>query len=469
MWLVVCRREWTQYLRDQRFIWMVAVTVLILTTGLVTGASLVQEHHRQTSAAHADDEAAFVSQGRKNPHAAAHFGRMVFKPLAPYAAFDPGASAYLGRAIWLEAHTRSPAMLRKADDAPAMSRLADFSVAGVLALVVPLLIVIVGAPIIAAEKARGTLRQMVAAGVGSASIFTGKLLALSSVGIAASTIVIVGAGTVIVFLEVAYFDALVLGGCLVVGYSVYGLGFAAVSVAVSARARSPAAAQLGLVGLWAVTVIVVPRLASSAADQLFPTPQAIDFWAEAGAAVAAERPKLDSEAFRQAANEIARRAKTATAAVNRAALRLEVAEGVSRRVFAERYRTLFDTYARQKSLRQVLSIFSPTIALRHFSAAVCGTDVEAHRHFSEAAERSRQAVVRRMNEDMLVNGAQQGFAYTAGPDLWAKVPTFTYRPPTAMDAISRGAVDLLVLLGWTTIACLFAWGAVRRSLEGDGI
>ena len=472
MWKLVFAREFVEFARNRRVVAIVFGSMLLLLVGLATGLSTVRAIQEQTTQAHAADEAVFVAQGVKNPHTAAHFGRVAFKPLAPFAVFDPGTTAYLGQAIWLEAHTRSPAMLRRAEDEIELSRLADFSVAGLLALVVPLLIVIIGGPTIAAERAQGTLGQALGAGIKISSVFGGKLLAVVGAGAAVSVIMIVGASLSVALVAPSLGDVAVRAGVLIVGYSVYAVGFAALALGVSACARSPAAAQLLLLSLWAMVVVVVPRLAGTVARQAFPTPDASRFWADTASAVAAERPKLDSPEFQRTAREVVARAldggtfDTETASVvNTAAVRLEVGEIFSRRVYGQIYAELFLTYERQRSVRRWFSVLSPTIALRQMSAAVCGTDVAAHQHFSEAAERTREAVVRRMNEDMLVNGAKQGFQYTANQDLWAEIPTFTYRPLTGIEDVRRASTDLGVLAAWSTAACLIAWLVVRRSIE----
>jgi ABC-2 type transport system permease protein len=98
----------------------------------------------------------------------------------------------------------------------------------------------------------------------------------------------------------------------------------------------------------------------------------------------------------------------------------------------------------------------------HWSSAMSGTDISAHRHYSLAAERQRQLIVRKMNEDMLLNGAGQGYDYLASEDFWRTVPDFVYRPPSAGSALRAALPDVLLLLAWSALALLAAWLSARR-------
>ena len=82
---------------------------------------------------------------------------------------------------------------------------------------------------------------------------------------------------------------------------------------------------------------------------------------------------------------------------------------------------------------------SPAIALLHWSSALAGTDIAAHQHFALAAERQRQTLIRKINEDMMVNGARQGYDYLASAEFWRTVPDFVYRAPPAHARDSLGA------------------------------
>ena len=141
--------------------------------------------------------------------------------------------------IWLEAHSRNPAMFRPAEDAPDLRRLSDLSVAGVLTLLVPLLVFVIGHGSFAAERERGTLRQVVSTGASVARLFAGKFAVVAGIGVAASLVAILVSVVVALLAPggISAGDTLLRGGCLALGYVCYGLACAAVALLVSARTR----------------------------------------------------------------------------------------------------------------------------------------------------------------------------------------------------------------------------------------
>lgn len=469
---VIARKELTECRRDGRMIAIAGLIALLVLVSLVTGWSTHAEQRRQAQRAQQDDQATFANQGPKPPHSAAHFGRMAYKPVPPLAVFDPGAAPYLGQVIWLEAHVRNPAMFRPAEDAPELRRLADLSVAGVLTLLLPLLIFVIGYGAFAAERERGTLRQVMSSGPGIGSLFAGKAVVIAGIGIAAA-LVAVAAALVLTLLipgDVSAGNTIIRSACLVLGYGHYGLAWTAVALFVSARARDATSALLILLSIWATSVVVLPRIAASVAEHAYPTPDSRVFWTDTANAMRADRPARDSDEYLSAERQVLSRAlrrevtaeEAAAMAVNRAGLNMEVSEVLGAKAYADAYRDLYATYGKQQCVRRLFSILSPAIALQHLSSALSGTDIAAHRHFSLQAERQRNVVIRAMNEDMMLKGEGQGFDYLADPDFWASIPDFAYRPPSASFAVRSAAWDLLVLQLWNVLAFWFALRAARR-------
>ena len=186
----IIRKDLTEIRRDGRAIGLLGIVGLLLVLGLTTGIVTENAREREVLRAEADDAAVFLEQGEKNPHTASHFSRMAHKPVAPLASFDPGVSSYMGQVIWLESHYRNPAMFRAAEDAPELGRLENFSSAGVLTLILPLLIVLMGYGSIAGERERGTLRQLVGSGTGVTGLLLGKFIVIVGVALAVLAVTI---------------------------------------------------------------------------------------------------------------------------------------------------------------------------------------------------------------------------------------------------------------------------------------
>ena len=237
----------------------------------------------------------------------------------------------------------------------------------------------------------------------------------------------------------------------------------------SALARTATSALLILLTAWAVAIVVVPRVAASAGELLHPTPDGGIFWMDTAEAIRADRPKRGSDALRQLEQQVISRAvgrelagRATSTNLNRAALGQEISEVLGAQVYAKAYAALYATYDRQRRARRAASALSPAIALSHWSSALAGTDIAAHRHFAVAAERQRQTLIRKINEDMMVNGARQGYDYLASAEFWRTVPDFAYRAPPAKFAIRSALNDLLALLAWSGLAIGAAWCAARR-------
>lgn len=459
----VLRKELTVLLRDGRVLSLSSLIGALSLLALLTAWAAQVRHEEHVRRAQGDDGQAFALQAGKPSHSAAHFGRMAYKPPAPLAVFDPGAAPYLGQVIWLEAHRQDPAMFRPAEDAPELARLADLSVAGVLVALLPLLVFVMAYGAFAGERERGTLRQILTAGVGPGAVFFGKLLAVVGVSVALLLVVLAVSTTAAVSAgaEGSAGDTVVRAAGVFAGFAAYACTCAGLALLVSARARASTSALLTLLTVWAVAIVMVPRVAADAGARLHPTPDGGAFWEQAEAAIRAARPKRGSEALKVIERQVIARAGAA-ANLNRAALGQEVSEVLGARVYAEAYRSLYDTYERQRAARRRASLFSPAIALMHWSSALAGTDVAAHRHFALEAERQRRTIVRRINEDMMVNGAAQGHDYLPRAEFWRSVPDFSYRPPDAALAIREALADLAVLVAWAVLAIAAAWHAARR-------
>src|SRR5690606_21119532 len=103
---------------------------------------------------------------------------------------------YVGVAVFLEAHQQHTARHRPIADATAARRLGELSVAAGLQTLVPLLIVTLASGAIVGERERGTLAQIIGAGVSRGALGCGKFLgcALPLVAVLAPIALVVAAG-----------------------------------------------------------------------------------------------------------------------------------------------------------------------------------------------------------------------------------------------------------------------------------
>jgi len=469
----IIRKEAMEISRDGRTRLLALIVLLLGLTGLLAGWANYADQQRNAMFAQETDQNVFLEQGEKNPHSAAHFGRMAYKPAPPLASFDPGAAPFMGQVIWLEAHQRNPAMFRPAADSLELSRLSNFSVAGILTVLLPLLVFLLGYATFAGERERGTLRQTLASGASIDKLFTAKFVVIVSAGIALATIAIAASAVMALFSPVGLsaVDTLSRAFWLMIVFSLYVCALTGFALLISSLCSQARTALLILLGIWAVSVLVLPRVGAGVAAQAHPIPDGGQVWSELRASVAENRASPDSEAYRAAEQFVISRAlgrdvsadEIATLDINSRGLSLEVSEVLDYAALNTFYADIYGRYYGQRDVRRWFSLLSPAIALQHASSAFAGTDFVAHQHFANDAELQRNEIVRAMNEDMLLHGAGVG-TYLSDAQFWENVPDYSYDFPPLSLALRSAAMDVLILLLWGFLAAWLAWTMTRRRL-----
>lgn len=463
----VARKEWREMVRDGR-LWLAgAATVGLLLVSLAFGWQQARAVHQERAAASETARDQWEAQGEKNPHMAGHYGMYVFKPGGALSFVDPGLEPFLGVSVKLEAHKRNPPGHAAAQDRTALQQLGGLSVAGVLQLLVPLLILGLGFGAWTAERERGTLRQLAASGVRPSALLLGKVLGLLSV-LAALLVPAVALGAAVV--------ALLGGGAvdagrlalLLAAYLVYFGVYVAVALVVSALAPSSRLALVGLLGFWVGTAVVAPRVVAGVVDAAAPVPSAEELTrdlrkslAEGLAGVPREEriEALSKELLRQHGFEGAEMMMPEALLQG---LELQAEARFEAEVLDHHYGLLDQASERQERLLQWLAVASPTLAVRSLSMALAGTDHAHHRHFSGAAEAHRRTLLQMLDDEFATNAGDAGWDYTVGAEFWARAPAFVYAQPGAPWALEQQQVAGPVLLGWLVLGSLAAWGAARR-------
>ncbi len=465
----IVRKEFTDVLRDGRFRWCsILVGALLLVSlghGWVQARSAQQEH----AAAQATARDHWESQGEKNPHSAAHYGIYAFKPRLALSFVDEGVDPYTGTSVWLEAHRQNDFLLRPAQDATAAQRIGALTAAQVLQHLVPLLIILLTFGALAGERERGTLRQLLATGIGRRELALGKALGIAgALALLLVPAALVGAAALVVGSPGPAASPLARGVVLAGVYLAYFTAFLALSLAVSAWARSARTALVILLGVWVVNGLVAPRVAVDLSKWLHPTPSALEFARNVEREMAAgvediSRPDRAALTERLLAEHGVERVEDLP--VNEVGVYLQESEEFGNRIFDRNYGALWDTFERQGVVHEALAVVAPLLAVRTLSMGLAGTDVEQHRHFATAAEAYRRDLMRRMNGD-LADNSRTGDTYLAGPELWEETPPLEYAAPTLGWVLGNRILSILVLGTWLVGAILAAAARVRRAEVG---
>lgn len=465
--IVAARMMLVQLWRDRRLPVAFGVLLLLAATSILLDRLRAADVERDRVIAEQLDQQTFTAQGARNPHSVAHFSRFAFRPRLDIAALDPGGSSYTGTAVWMEAHRQNVAGARPGEDHLDLGRATELGLSWIWQVVAPLLLICLGFDAVARERERRTLSVLAVSGMSLARLVAGKGLALFAVLSAALLVTLAASHGARTGLPAA--DHLARLTLWTAGYLGYLAVWTMITLAVSVRARTSRIALVSLLAAWALTTLVVPRLAATFADEQSPIPSGN----ELRAAIERDLEQgLDGHSpADQRSKELEARTLTrygvsslSELPVSFAGIALEESERFGNLVFDKHYRGLAQRYAQQRGWRQLSGLVSPLVPLRHLSAAAAGTDVAHHLEFTQQAEQQRRIIIGQLNSDMIVNGAGKDFEYLADPALWQRIPTFRYTPPPRH--ISSSALDGLILGGWVLVAgILLVWMLRRAALE----
>jgi len=375
--------------RNRQVMAVFAAVVLVMLAAVLLAAERTATFERERRSAEAADREVWLAQGARNPHSAAHFSRYAFKPLPALASFDPGTTDYAGLAVWMEAHKRHPATFRYAESTGTGGTFARLSPAWVLQALVPLLIILALFPAIAGEREDGTLRQLLGAGAGIASVFAGKLVAVGRllVLLLLPLLLLSVLAVLMTQADVSPPDKLLRVAGLGVVYSLYLLVFCLIALGVSALCTSRRSAAIVLFTFWFAFVVLVPRLAGDLALASTAQPNPAEINAELSEI---GRAFWDSDELRDAARQKALAEYGVTSEeelpIDFAAYELQASEEHADPLFAEVYARLAEAHRQQERTLVALSILSPTLAVSRLSAGLAGTDRQHHNALPGKAE-----------------------------------------------------------------------------------
>jgi len=465
--LAIAVKDATEIWRDGRFRWAAGLLFLLIIAAVAGGAhnqSLIARQHADAQQAERD---VWLDKGDMNPHAAAHYGAFVFKPVQPLSAIDPGLDPYVGVFVFLEAHKQQLARHRPIEDATPTRRLGQLTPASAALVLLPLLVVSLTFSSFAAERDQGTLRPLLAMGISRRALLAGKalgaMLPLGAIILPASAI-----GAAIVFWNTpADPDAAIAARAAAIAlvYAAHTLIWIGLGLIVSARAGTQGAALVVLLALWFANAFIMPPLAMAAAKWIDPSPSAIEF----AASIADEKdswPTWDERVERVMERFLEGEFESSMAPSNVEVVALLESEADETALYDRKFAELFQRYERQARTYERAGVVAPTLAARTLSMAFAGTDEAHDREFAAAASRYRAAMLTTLNGELASSGRFNTFDYVRGRDLWEKVPPFDYDVPTAGWALSQRTWSAAALAAWLVmIAVVAAWSVTAMRLE----
>lgn len=432
-------------------------TALVVTAGSLNAVRQQRDRDQQ----HAYQQlvrAQWENQPDRHPHRVAHYGTFAFKPPGPLAAFDPGVESYAGRVQYLEAHRQNAANFAEAGALSSVFRFGELSLAFVLQLVLPLVVIVLGHRALAEERDTGRLRLLLSQGARPSALALGKLLGLAA-AVAPFVLLGVVATVAVVLVGPSTHDtdatprlAAIAGATLLQLTAWLGL-----TVWVSGLVAQPARALALLIALWLAGNLVLPRVAGVLAAACYPLPDKSTFTATVERDTRALGDPHDPNDPHFADFKVRTLThygvtKVEDLPVNWGAVVMAYGEQLGAQTFARHFEDLGKRMLAQERLVETAALLSPSLAFRHLSTAAAGTDLRAQLVFQREAESFRYQFVQQLNQlhrDLVPFNGDRDTRLSA--DHWKAFADFRPTSPTFAESFADTVPLWLALLAWALL------------------
>jgi len=449
---LIAKKELKEILRDGRFRITAAIVFALLVASVFVSKSYYESINAQHEAARKNTRTMWESQGKKNPHSAAHYGTYAFKPKYPLALIDNGVDKYAGVSIYLEAHVRNQAQHMAAQDQTALARFGDLTPDFILLFIIPLFIILNGFHAFTRERESGTIKLLSSQGVPGWKLATGKWLGLFiPVLVLLMPVYLLTAIFLSNLDDFGVFSLAALSGLFLI-YLVYYAVFANLTLLVSSLFRKSSLAFVALLALWMVACLGVPKLSTNLAQKLHAYPTQLEF--EEQVAQAKSKGLNGHEPWGEAAKKLEKETlqkygvdSVSQLPFNWDGFLMQQGEEHDAQIYFDHYELLKKTNTLQSVVYRYTSVLSPFLPARFLSMALSHTDYNSHWAFADAAEKYRLMLVGKMNGDMTDHSKTGDWDYQADESLWATVPDFEFTPPSYSSILidNKGNIGLLAL------------------------
>jgi ABC-2 type transport system permease protein len=458
--LTIAIKELTTICRSKVILLMAGIIVLLLLAAAWGG---YRNYHTATGIREEAKRAKreqWLHQDPKHPHIAAHFGTFAYKPKTWFSMIDAGLDNYAGTYAYLEPHRQNDFVFKPAEGHGASIRFGQLSVALVLQLLVPLLIIFMGFATITAERNQGTLKLLLASGVSLRTIAAGKVLGqfMALIGLILPAVIITG-GFFATMAPGAGNDRVERAGLLTAVYGAYFLLFTLLTVFVSAISKTSGNALLTLLTCWIIGCIVVPKAAANMGSDRYPLPSHYSFREaiQKDIAQGINGHNTKDERARQLEAQLLRQYKVSHVSelpFNFEGYVMQAGENYSSMVYDKHFHRLQQTLLLQDRFCRLAGIADPYMAVQGLSMALAATDLYTHIDFQQKTEAYRRHFVQKMNEDMMHHSKLGDWNYKASRALYASVPDFRYQLLPLKQVLQLYRSELLSLAAVLLLACL---------------
>lgn len=396
----------------------------------------------------------------KHPHRMAHYGYVVFRQKFPLSFFDFGMDAYLGNAVFLEAHRQNTVNFSEASFSNGLLRFGEISAAMILQMLLPLLLFFWGFDLIARERENGTLRILLTQGISWQELITGKALGLFYLALLIFVPSIIIGFILLIISEGAFQNtpAFIRFFLLMVWYLVYFFIISLLAVYVSARSKNTKSSLITLIGFWLVFTLILPKVSQVAGQSLFPSPSKVEFDTAVEAELIQHGDSHDPndthyKALKDSLLTTYGVDSTHKLPFNYGGFVMREGEKLSAETYLRHQEKLVSIYQQQQQTVRLTALINPFMAIKNLSMALAGTDFATYHDFQNQVEAYRYKQAQAMNElqmKLISNTIKSSSAKDGAisSQYWKDFPDFAYRFLPYSQVFSNEIMAIVSLTIW---------------------
>lgn len=416
----------------------------------------------------------WLANPNKHPHRMAHYGYLAFREKHELSFFDFGIESFAGVSIFLEAHKQNSVNFSEASFSDGMLRFGELSVAMVLQILFPLLIIFVGYNCISAERESGTLKILLCQNTTWKDLLWGKtfgLLALS-LSIFISLIIL----TIILWGILSEWqlsgDSVIRLLLLIGGYIIYFFVISVITALVSALSSGSRSALTTLLASWIFFIVIMPRVTQSVGNQIYPSPSKISFLADIAEDVSKEGDSHnpDDPHYAKIKDSLLKKYNVDDVKklpFNYGGFIMAEGEKITSNIYSRHQKDLNKTFKNQNSITKLASFLNPYLALKEVSMILTASDYSTYTDFQNQAEQYRYGLAQKMNQLQIEHISNEKPAEHEKPHIisrnnWASQQDFEYHFTKISEAVSKNPTAFLALFFWLMISIFSIQFSVKR-------
>lgn len=392
----------------------------------------------------------------QNPHAAAHVGTYLFRPINPLQILDPGLSDYTGVSYRIEAHRQHEPNYAVIAESGARLFFGELSLAYIFQLILPLFLLLLAYRSVSSEREQATLLLLLVQAPRPFRILLAKSSAYFILSVIWLMLAFVATAVLLFFDPAAvpwpHFLYMFLAYTGFLGLN------ALCFVLISACCQSSLQSLLLCLGVWIFATIILPRAAASDATNrvILPSRYVFNKKVEDGFYQGIDKDGDAATRRRQLLQQLLQQYQVDTVTklpVNFEGLSMQAAEAYNSKVYHRYADSLEQQLHWQQSILDGYGLTIPAMAVRALSMDLSESNLFHYLHFLHRAQDYRDDFMKRLNMDMALHADNHNpYAYKPPQSFYKQLPRFRLEKPAVSTSTSKSFAYaftgwLLLLLG----------------------